>query len=46
MSTIILAGLVMVILELYLDDVIVHARTEEEFIQRLEIVFQRSKNTV
>ena len=41
MSTIILAGLVMVILELYLDDVIVHARTEEEFIERLEIVFQR-----
>ena len=43
MSTVILAGLVMTILELYLDDVIVHAKTEEEFLERLEIVFQRFK---
>lgn len=43
MSTVILAGLVMTILELYLDDVIVHSKTEEEFLERLEIVFQRFK---
>ena len=47
MSTIILAELVMIILEFYLDDIIVHNRTEEEFIKRLGILFQRFfQNTV
>ena len=41
MATIVLAGLVMVIVELYLDDIILTAQTEDSFIERLEVVFIR-----
>ena len=37
----VLAGLVYVICEVYLDDIIVHAETEDEFIQRLRQIFMR-----
>ena len=38
MATIVLAGLIYFICEVYLDDIIVHAKTEEEFLQRLRTV--------
>ena len=41
MMTIVLVGLLYVICEVYIDDVIVHGKTPEEFIDRLRQVFQR-----
>jgi hypothetical protein len=41
MVTYVLAGLVYLICEVYLDDIIVHANTEDEFIDRLRQVFER-----
>jgi hypothetical protein len=40
-STTVLGGLMYVSCELYLDDIIVFGRTEEEFVHRLSQVFQR-----
>jgi hypothetical protein len=40
-ATVVLVGLLYVICELYIDDVIVHAQTEKEFIDRLRQVFER-----
>jgi len=41
MATIVLAGLVMVIVELYLNDIILTAETEDSFIERFEQVLKR-----
>jgi transposase InsO family protein len=39
--TIVLAGLVMIIVELYLDDLIIYAKSEDELIEKFIIVLQR-----
>ena len=41
MASIVLVGLLYFICELYIDDIIVYGRTEDEFLQNLEKVFQR-----
>ena len=41
MSRIVLAGLLYVIYELYIDDILIHAKDDEEFLFRLEEVFKR-----
>jgi len=41
MCTTILAGLIHIILEVYLDDIIVFASTEGEYLQRIQTVFDR-----
>ena len=41
MATIVLVGLLYVYLECYLDDVIIFAQTEDELIDRLQLVFDR-----
>ena len=41
MATVILAGLIYFICEMYLDDCIVHAKTQEEFLIRLRKLFTR-----
>jgi len=40
----VLVGLIYIILELYLDDIIVFADTEEQFLERLEAVYIRLKS--
>ncbi len=40
MASIVLAGLLYITVELYLDDVLVYATTEEEFTERLGKLFQ------
>ena len=41
MATIVLAGLIYIICELYLDDCIIYANSETEFLERLRQIFQR-----
>jgi transposase InsO family protein len=41
MATLVLGGLIHIILELYIDDILIHGRTEEEFIERVKLVFDR-----
>ena len=41
MMTVVLVGLVYVICEVYIDDVIVHGKTPEEFLKRLRQMFER-----
>ncbi len=41
MSSVVLAGLIYIICEIYLDDVIVHAKTDDEFLIRLDKVLER-----
>jgi hypothetical protein len=41
MASIVLAGLIYITVELYLDDVLVYVTTEDEFTERLGIRFQR-----
>jgi hypothetical protein len=41
MATVVLVALIHIICEVYLDDIIVHAKTELEFIDRLGQVFER-----
>ena len=41
LATIVFQGLIHHIMELYIDDIIVHGATEEEFISRLKQVFDR-----
>ena len=41
MAAIVLVGLIYVICEIYIDDVIIYAPTEIEFLKRMEQVFQR-----
>ena len=41
MATVVLAGLIYIICEVYLDDIIVHAKTQTEFFERLRQVFDR-----
>ena len=40
LATIVFVGLINIIMELYLDDLIIHGKTIEEFISRLRTVFQ------
>ena len=41
MASEVLNGLVNHILEVYLDDVVTHASTEDQFVERLELIFER-----
>ena len=41
LATIVLVSLIHVILELYIDDIIVHGKTEQKFLQRLEKTLRR-----
>ena len=41
LSTVVLVGLLYVSCELYIDDIIVHAQTEDDFIERLKSIFSR-----
>ena len=41
MATTVLYGLLYVICEIYLDDCIIYARGDDEFLERLELVFRR-----
>jgi hypothetical protein len=41
MASRLLAGLLYIFVELYLDDVLVYATNDEEFLERLRIVFER-----
>ena len=41
LATVVLVGLLYVICELYIDDIIVHGKTEEEFLTRLQMIFER-----
>ena len=41
MATIVLVGLLYTICELYLDDILIHAQTESEFLSRLDQVLKR-----
>ena len=41
LASIVLAGLIYFICELYVDDVIVHGKTKEQFLHNLEEVFKR-----
>ena len=43
LATIVLAGLIYFICELYIDDILVHARTEAEFLIRLEKILERCR---
>ena len=44
MATIVLVGLIYIILELYIDDIIIHGRTEDEFIHNIRSVFGRFRD--
>ena len=41
MASEVLAGLLYTFVELYLDDVLVYATKDEEFLERLRVVFER-----
>jgi uncharacterized protein YaiI (UPF0178 family) len=41
LATVVLAGILYIICELYLDDVIVYGNTKDEFVERLTQVFER-----
>ncbi len=41
MASKVLAGLLYIFVRLYLDDVLVYATNDEEFLERLRIVFER-----
>ena len=41
MATVVLVGLIYISCEMYLDDCIVYGRGNDEFLERLELVFQR-----
>jgi transposase InsO family protein len=41
MAAVVLIGLIYIICEVYLDDIIVHGATAEEFLARLRLVFER-----
>jgi hypothetical protein len=43
MASVVLAGLIYLICEMYLDDCIVFATGDEQFLERLETVFKRFK---
>jgi hypothetical protein len=47
MASVVLAGLIYYICEMYLDDCIVHGKGNDQFLERLELVFQRfSKHNI
>jgi hypothetical protein len=37
---VVLAGLVYIVCEFYVDDILVHAISDEEFVERLKLVFE------
>ena len=41
MGIVVLVGLLYIFVEVYIDDILVHASTEDSLIKRLDIVFQR-----
>ncbi len=41
MASRVLAGLLYIFVKLYLDDVLVYAMNDDEFLERLQIVFER-----
>ncbi len=41
MAMTVLAGLVYIICEVYVDDILVHAEDKEQFIERLRLIFER-----
>jgi len=41
LATVVLQGLIYSICELYIDDILIHARSETEFLERLELVLAR-----
>ena len=41
MASVVLAGLIYMVCEMYLDDCIVYAKGNEQFLERLESVFKR-----
>lgn len=41
MASVVLAGLVYIICEIYIDDVLIHGRTEEDFLVNLRKVLDR-----
>jgi hypothetical protein len=43
MASIVLAGLIYIICEVYLDDVIVYGRSASEFVERLRAIFERCR---
>ena len=40
-ATVVLVGLIHNICELYIDDILIYAATEEEFIRRVRLIFER-----
>ena len=44
MITIVLRGLVYLICEVYLDDIIVHGKTADKFLDRLRKIFERPRS--
>ena len=44
MATLVLGGLIHIILELYIDDILIHGKTEDEFLERVRKVFERLRN--
>ena len=40
-AMVVLAGLVYIVCEIYVDDILVHATSDEEFVERLKLVFER-----
>ena len=43
LATIVLAGLIYTVCELYIDDIIIYARSEDEFCERFELVLERCR---
>ena len=41
MATVVLIGLIFTICELYLDDILIHAKTEDESLKRLDTILVR-----
>ncbi len=41
MATVVLGGLIMSICELYIDDLLIYADSEEQLLERLELVLNR-----
>ena len=40
-AMVVLVGLVYIVCEVYVDDILVHATSDEEFVERLKLVFER-----
>jgi hypothetical protein len=44
MATMVLAGIIYIMCEIYIDDVIIHAQTQAAFLDRMRTVFQRFRD--